>query len=153
MRSKVWIINKSFCPSLDFPNNLSKQLTRRSATFHSNPSCNLKNSLKAGSWQSSSSTFRGGGSFPGSMTLRRLSPGELGEEDRHIWARRPSTWRSPFRILSGSYEERLSNARESSASMLSMENFQDSRGNRYWLNIGTNQGNHKMRRVMLIQVK
>ena len=98
IRSKVWIINKSFWPSFDFPINLSKQLTSRSATFHSKPSCSLKNSLKAGSWPSSLRFFRGGGSLLGSMTLRRLSAGEL-EEDKHICARSPSTWRSPLRIL------------------------------------------------------
>lgn len=118
IRSKVWMINKSFCPSFDFPSSLSKQLTNRSATFHSNPSCNLKNSLNAGSWLRSLSSFRGGGSLPGSMTLRRLSAEEFDEEDRHICASRPSTWRSPLRILDWSYEERLSKERESSASIL-----------------------------------
>jgi len=96
IKSSVWIINKSYSPSFALPNNLSKQFTSLIATFHSNPSCSLKNSRKAGSAPSSSSAFLGGGSRSGSRTLRRFSALVLGCdcedcEERQICARRPST--------------------------------------------------------------
>jgi hypothetical protein len=103
IKSNVWIINRSFCPSFVLPSNLSKQFTKRIATFHSNPSCSLKNSLNAGSFPSSFKALRGGGSFPGSMTERLFSAAVFGElELKQICARRPSTCRKPFRILAWS---------------------------------------------------
>ena len=118
IKSNVATISRSFCPSLLFPNNLSKQLTNLIATFHSNPSWSLKNSLKAGSVPSSPKALRGGGSFPGSIIERRFSAADIGEDDKQSCARSPSTWRSPLRIFWPSYDEMLSKDRDSNASIV-----------------------------------
>lgn len=77
--------------------------------FHSNPSCNLKNSRNAGS------SFREARSLvdcdcdcfeglAGTKELRRSAA--LLDLERQIWARRPSSWRRPFLILIPSFDER-----------------------------------------------
>jgi len=123
MRSRHAKMSKSFWPSLLFPSNRSKQLTSLSATFHSNPSCNLKNSRNAGSSLSSPSCFLIGGSLPGSTIMDLgLFEGAIGfdgeVDERQIWARSPSTCRNPLRILPPSYEDKLSKERESRASIV-----------------------------------
>lgn len=101
IKSRQARISRSFWPSLLFPSRRSRQLTRRSATFHSNPSCSLKNSRNAGSSGRSASSLRGdgGGLSAGTRSECRL----LGLcFERQIWASRPSTWRMPLRILEAS---------------------------------------------------
>lgn len=86
--------------------------------LYSKESCNLKNSLKAGSDGRSCSvlgvvTVSFG---DGTTEARRLCPGEVFWE-RHICARRPSIWRRPLRSFELSLEEILSKARESRVSI------------------------------------
>ena len=74
--------------------------------FHSNPSCSLKNSRNAGS------SFRDDNSFvccfdvPFSTTELRLSASWGADLEMQIWARRPSSCRKPFRILTPSLEDK-----------------------------------------------
>lgn len=121
----------SFCPSLPLAMSRSRVPMRRRATFHSKPSCSLKNSRKAGSCDRRPRSLRGGedgGSGPPaspsapppplpveSPEPRRARPGLA--SDRQICASRPSTWRMPLRTLGPSNEERLSKASERRASM------------------------------------
>jgi hypothetical protein len=121
IRSRHARINRSFPPSF-FPSSRSRHCTNRSATFHSKPSCSLKNSRKAGSPQRSESCLRGGvlGGVGSESRLRgdeeeaedekkecRLFAGALVGEDgaegvedeRQSCASRPSIWRRPLRIL------------------------------------------------------
>jgi hypothetical protein len=103
IRSRHARINRSFAPSFAFPISLSRQVTNLNATFHSNPSCSLKNSLNAGSSLSSVSSLRWDeevvdgeeSSLVASMDCRREGLGRA----RQICARSPSTWRRPLRIL------------------------------------------------------
>lgn len=70
--------------------------------FHSKPSCSLKNSRNAGSSSSEESSlvvcFE---ELAGTTELRRSAAG-VGDRERHIWARSPSSWRRPLRILTPS---------------------------------------------------
>jgi hypothetical protein len=92
-----------------FPKRRSRQAIRRIATFHSKPSCSLKNSRKAGSSFSCDSSL---GvrllSLVGETAIDclRFSTGVVPEPERQICARRPSSWRRPLRILPASKEER-----------------------------------------------
>ena len=67
------------------------------APFHSNPSCSLKNSRKAGS------SFNDDSSFVVCLDAPLAPTAELRRSvaflERQIWARRPSSWRRPFLIL------------------------------------------------------
>lgn len=136
VNSRVVAINKSFASSF-LPNSLSSAATNLVATFHSNPSCSLKNSLNAASsFNSDSGFFAGGGLVvEGSMTERRLSAAEIFTGGgsiterrlsailvacfgRQICASRSSTWRKPFLIFSGDEDETLSKARDKRASIV-----------------------------------
>jgi hypothetical protein len=94
----------------------------RTLPFHSKPSCNRKNSLKAGS----------SGNWPSFFgVLSSCSPRLIADAfrrcpgadcfalplERHICASMPSICRSPFRIFCVSLDAILSNARDSSASI------------------------------------
>jgi hypothetical protein len=101
---------------------MKRNATVRVSPFHSKPSCNRKNSLKAGSsdnWLS----FFGVDSCCSPMLIDEAFlrwPGVEGFDlplERHIWASMPSIWRSPFRIFCVSLDAMLSNASESSASI------------------------------------
>lgn len=76
-------------------------MKRERVPFHSKPSCSLKNSRKAGS------SFRDDNSLvvcfdaPMGTTELLRSAGVL-VRDRQIWARSPSSWRKPLRILAPS---------------------------------------------------
>ena len=71
--------------------------------FHSKPSCNLKKSRNARSSFNEDSSFVVCFDAPFATTELRRSVGVF---ERHIWARRPSSWRRPFLILIPSYEDR-----------------------------------------------
>jgi hypothetical protein len=86
--------------------------------FHSNPSCNLKNSQKAGSCLNSASFLDVGG-LRISMTLaRRSTPPGM---ERHICANRPSIWRRPLRILPASLDDMFEKESESRDSMTELQ--------------------------------
>lgn len=73
--------------------------------FHSNPSCSLKNSRKAGSSLNIARSFGACCCCSAFATDLRLSVAGA-ERERQIWASRPSSWRRPLRILTPSKEER-----------------------------------------------
>ena len=93
-------------------------MTENISPFHSNPSCNRKNSLKAGSSRSAANCFPSG-CVPGDCDGRRLHGDDEGDVDdvdvddddddddgeRQIWASRLSICRRPRRILVASLEE------------------------------------------------
>lgn len=74
--------------------------------FHSNPSCSLKNSRKAGSFFNDDNSLVDCFDAPFTITELRRSAGEDDDLDRHICARRPSSCRRPLRILMPSLEDK-----------------------------------------------
>ena len=123
MRSRALRMSRSFWPSLPLAMRRSRVPIRRVATFHSNPSCSLKNSRNAGSCDSCARSLRAAAAFSPPPLLLPLSlSGVLGGFgfERPIWASKPSTWRRPLRTLGPSYDDRLSKARESRASIVGL---------------------------------
>ncbi|KAL1844557.1 hypothetical protein VTK73DRAFT_2303 [Phialemonium thermophilum] len=99
--SRALRMSRSFWPSLLRAMRRSSAVSRRWATFHSNPSWSLKNSRKAGSAGRSSKALAGRLLLlPGMIA----APPFLGLRARaaagkHSWAKRPSTCLRPFLIL------------------------------------------------------
>ena len=112
---------------LPFPSNRSRQAISLMATsritrsasrypqyinskhtpFHSNPSCNLKNSLNAGSSFKDANSLGVRSLLLGFATdLRFSAAGIFDDFDKHICASNPSNCRKPFLILPESKEER-----------------------------------------------
>lgn len=90
-----------------------------SVPLHSNPSCNLKNSLNAGSSFKAPSSLGACAVLAVFIVDGRLSA-VVGFEERHRhnWARSPSSCFRPFLILLASEQERESNDIERSDSMV-----------------------------------
>ena len=75
--------------------------------FHSNPSWSLKNSRKAGSSSKDARSFGVcSSSTIETIDLRLSAADERPDRERHICAKRPSSCRRPFLILTPSKEER-----------------------------------------------
>ena len=110
---------------------------RSDSPFHSKFSCNLKNSLNAGSSATWCRLFGAVASLCNCIADGLLFCGD--REDgfgRQICANRPSIWRMPLRILRLSLEEMLSKANDRSASML----IQDTASSVYMLYQETQRG-------------
>lgn len=116
------LIHLSILPTHCFSHPSQKMWQISPLPFHSNPSCNLKNSRNAGSSFKLANSLgcAAPSSIPPPITDRRLSAAaadvdeddegvEFGvdlDDERQICARRPSNCRSPFFILMPSKEER-----------------------------------------------